>query len=107
MMQNELNTTARANTTPSPVRFQLGRLFMTPGAIEALEDAGQSPQEFVSRHAKLEQGELCDADQKENLFSVDKPLRIFSAYKTARGVKLWLITEADRSATTILLPSEY
>lgn len=107
MMQNELNTATTANTTPSPVRFQLGRLFMTPGAIEALEEAGQSLQEFISRHARLEQGELCDTDHRENLFSLDKPLRIFSAYKTARGVKLWLITEADRSATTILLPSEY
>jgi hypothetical protein len=96
-----------ANTTPSPVRFQLGRLFMTPGAIEALEDAGQSPDEFISRHARLEQGELCDADQKENLFSVNKHLRIFSSFRTAQGMKLWVITEADRSATTILLPSEY
>ena len=80
---------------------------MTPGAIEALEDAGQSPQEFISRHARLERGELCDEDHKENLFSVDKHLRIFSAFKTATGVKLWLITEADRSATTILLPEDY
>ena len=106
-MQNELNTTTHSDTKPALVRFPLGRLFMTPGAIEALEDAGQSPQEFVSRHARLEQGELCDEDHKENLFSVDKCLRIFSAYKTARGVKLWLITEADRSATTILLPEDY
>jgi hypothetical protein len=82
-------------------------MFLTPGAIEALEDAGQSPQEFISRHAKLEQGELCAEDHRENLFSVDKHLRIFSAYKTAQGVKVWVITEADRSATTILLPSEY
>lgn len=106
-MQNQTTTTAKADTTPSPVRFQLGRVFMTPGAIEALEDAGQLPQEFVNRHARLEQGELCDSDFKENLFSVDKPLRIFSAFKTAAGVKLWVITEADRSATTILLPDEY
>jgi hypothetical protein len=106
-MQNELTTAATPDTTPSPVRFQLGRLFMTPGAIEALEEAGQSPQEFISRHARLEQGELCEDDHRENLFSVDKHLRIFSTYKTARGVKLWIITEADRSATTILLPSEY
>ncbi len=106
-MQNELTTAATAKTTPAPVRFPLGRLFMTPGAIEALEDAGQSPEEFISRHARLEQGELCDDDHRENLFSVDKPLRIFSAFKTAKGEKLWVITEANRSATTILLPSEY
>jgi hypothetical protein len=82
-------------------------MFLTPGAIAALEEAGQSAQEFLSRHARLEQGELSDEDYKENIFSVDKLLRIFSAFKTAQGVKLWLITESDRSATTILLPSEY
>jgi hypothetical protein len=54
-------------------------LFLTQGAIEALEEAGQSPQEFISRQARLEQGELCEEDHKENLFSVDKHLRVFSA----------------------------
>ena len=106
-MQNELTTPTATNTTPALIRFELGRLYLTPGAIEALEDAGQSPQEFISRHARLERAELCDDDHRENLFSVDKPLRIFSAFKTVRGEKLWVITEADRSATTILLPSEY
>jgi len=89
------------------IRFELGQLVATSGAIEALEESGQSAQEFISRHARLEQGELSDDDYKENLFSVDKYLRIFSAFKTAQGAKLWVITEADRSATTILLPSEY
>ncbi len=106
-MHNNTTTTEAAETTPSPVRFPLGRLFITPGAIDALEETGESPQDFIARHARLEQGELSDEDHRENLFSVDKPLRIFSAFKTADGVKLWVITEADRSATTILLPSEY
>ncbi len=101
-------TTAKADsTTTSAARFHLGRLFLTPGAIEALEEASQSPQDFINRHSRLEQGELCDEDHRENLFSVDKALRIFSAFKTARGEKLWVITEADRSATTILKPEEY
>jgi hypothetical protein len=106
-MSAKLITSKDSNTTPSPVRFELGRLFMTPGAIEALEEAGQSPQEMISRHARLEQGALSDEDHKENLFGVDKHLRIFSAYKTTKGEKLWVITEADRSVTTILLPDEY
>ena len=106
-MQNELTTAAATETTPILVSFPLGRLFMTPGAIKALQKAGQQPQEFINRHARLEQGELCDEDRKENLFSVDKPLRIFSAFKTAKGEKLWVITESDRSATTILTPEEY
>jgi hypothetical protein len=87
--------------------FPLGQVLLTPGAIEALKEAGQAPNEFLSRHAQLEQGELCDEDHKENLYSVDRELRIFSAYKTAKGVKLWCITEADRSCTTLLLPEEY
>jgi hypothetical protein len=106
-MQTNNNTTGASATTPSLIRFQLGHLFMTPGAIEALEEAGQLPQEFINRHTRLEQGELSAEDHRQNLLSVDKPLRIFSAFKTAQGVKLWVITEADRSATTILLPSEY
>ena len=97
-------STVTAITRPA---FELGQIVATPGALDALEDANQSPIEMVSRHAHLEQGELSDADHKENLFSVDKQLRIFSAFKTTLGVKLWVITEADRSATTILLPSEY
>ncbi|MDQ1612118.1 MAG: hypothetical protein QOG00_2049 [Pyrinomonadaceae bacterium] len=94
-------------TTPATVRFQLGRIYATPGAIDALEDAGESAQDFINRHARLEQGELCDDDYKENLFSIDKPLRIFSAFKTVNGIKIWVITEADRMATTLLLPDEY
>jgi hypothetical protein len=106
-MQAKVSTTDTKTATQSAMRFPLGQMFMTPGAIEALEEAGQIPQEFIDRHAELEQGELSSEDYKENLFSVDKGLRIFSAYKTVQGVKLWVITEADRSSTTILLPSEY
>ncbi len=106
-MQANINTAATTETTPSLVRFSLGRLFMTPGAIDALAESGQSPQEFINRHVRLERGELSEEDYRENLFSVDKHLRIFSAFKTGKGVRLWIITEADRSATTLLLPSEY
>lgn len=106
-MQDETTTTPATDTTPRLLRFRLGQLFITQGASEALSVAGQQPLEFINRHARLERGELCDEDHRENLFSVDKPLRIFSAYKTDAGVRLWLITETDRSATTILLPEEY
>jgi hypothetical protein len=94
-------------SVPSLPRFPLGKLFVTPGASEAMFNAGQMPIHFIERHRRLEQGELCDADHEENLFSVDKNLRIFSAYNTTTGIKLWVITEADRSCTTILLPEEY
>ena len=106
-MLNQVCTRNEANTTPSPVRFQLGRIFATPGAIDALETSGESAQTFINRHARLEQGTLSDEDHRENLLSVSRQLRIFSAFKTASGIKIWIITEANRSATTILLPSEY
>ncbi len=106
-MQANLSSRNTADTTPRLVRFPLGQIVTTPGALDAIEEARQTPQEFISRHARLEQGELSAEDYRENLFSVDKHLRIFSAYKTARGVKLWIITEADRSSTCILLPEEY
>ena len=106
-MLNQVTTANDSNTKPSAVRFPLGRFFMTPGAIEAIDEAGQRPQEFISRHARLEQGELSNEDHKENLFSLDKMLRIFSAFKTKKGEKVWIITEANRSSTTLLLPSEY
>jgi hypothetical protein len=106
-MQQQATTSTQPNTTPTAVRYPLGQLCATPGALEALTEARQSAQEFFNRHARLEQGELCDIDHKANLVSVNKPLRIFSAFKTARGVKLWIITEADRSVTTVLLPDEY
>ena len=102
-------TTANDSNTihPGLVRFPLGQIFITQGAADELEEANQSPQEFLSRHARLDKGELSDEDQHENEFSVNKHLRIFSAFKTTKGEKLWVITEADRSSTTVLLPSEY
>ena len=88
-------------------RFSLGRLVATPGALEALEQAGQTPHEFLSRHVQGDWGDLDEHDRNENEFSLDKSLRILSAYHLKDGTKIWIITEADRSATTILLPEEY
>jgi hypothetical protein len=89
------------------MRFQPGYLTATPGALEALEDAKQSPMEFVQRHLAGDWGNVGKEDAAENEFSVNNNLRILSAYRTNKGVRLWVITEADRSSTTILLPSEY
>jgi hypothetical protein len=88
-------------------RFPLGQTCATPGAIEALSDAGQEAALFLQRHQSGDWGNLSEEDQQENEFSVDKDLRIFSAYLLSDGTKIWVITEADRSVTTILLPSEY
>lgn len=80
-------------------RFPLGRLLATPGALEALEKAGQQPQEFLDRHAKGDWGEVDSQDAKENEISLQRGFRLLSSYTTVAGDKLWIITEADRSAT--------
>jgi hypothetical protein len=87
--------------------FGLGQVFITPGALEALEDAGQMPNEFLDRHIRGDWGELDEHDRRENDLSLKHRFRLLSAYRTTNGVRLWIITEADRTSTTILLPGEY
>jgi hypothetical protein len=79
----------------------------TPGALSALEKAEQLPAAFLDRHVNGDWGEVPDADKQENELAVEQELRILSAYTTSAGEKIWILTEADRSATTILLPEEY
>ncbi len=95
---------ATNNTGP---RFSLGRLVATPGALQAMEASGDSPLILLHRHLKLDGGELCAEDSKANECAVANDLRILSSYLLGDGTKVWLITEADRSSTCILLPSEY
>lgn len=89
------------------IRFKTGRLLSTPGALDAMNEAQQSPMDFVSRHIYGDWGEVCAEDQQTNEEALEHNLRLLSAYRTRNAVKLWVITEADRSATTILLPEEY
>ena len=88
-------------------KFRLGKLVATPGALDALTEAGQSPMEFVSRHLQGDWGECCDEDRQSNEDALQNGDRLFSVYHTAKGIKIWVITEADRSSTCVLLPSEY
>jgi ribosomal protein L39E len=74
--------------------------------MEALCETGQGAAEFFHRHQHGDWGDLGEEDKQENEYSIDKRLRIFSAYHTNKRVKVWIITKTDRSATTILLPSE-
>jgi hypothetical protein len=87
--------------------FPLGRIVATPGALNALQDANQQAQEFLSRHVHGDWGDLTDEDWKENNFSVTRALRLLSAYHLTNGETIWIIAEADRLVTTLLLPSEY
>ena len=91
----------------SPYLFSPGHVVATAGALPALEEAGQSPAGFLLRHLTGDWGDLDQADRDENEFSVEHGFRILSAYHLANGVKIWIITEADRSSTCLLLPSDY
>ena len=88
-----------STNTTNITRFRLGQTCMTRGAQAALEEAGQSPSEFLRRHSEGDWGELSDEDRKENEFSVEHGFRILSAYATSKGQRVWVITEADRSST--------
>ena len=87
--------------------FELGQIVATPGALAALKKAGQQPGEFLTRHINRDWGDLDEEDRKENEHSLEHGFRLLSAYKTNAGDRLWIITEADRSVTTLLLPEEY
>src|SRR5271156_3431837 len=87
--------------------FDLGRLVATAGALAALEKTGQDAVEFLARHVTGDWGELPVEDRAENCLSSQHGFRLLSSYRTAAGDKLWVITEADRSSTTLLLPEEY
>lgn len=93
----------------SPKRqFPLGQVVATPGALDALEATDQSPIEFIQRHVVLDPGELNEEDQQANADAVANSERIFSSFRLSDGeTKVWIITEADRSSTTLLPPDEY
>ena len=93
-------------------KFPLGHVVATPGAIEAMEEAGQPPAYFLDRHVAGDWGEVSPDDWQLNDDALRDGSRVLSAYRTLKGVKLWVITEetddnGHREATTLLLPDEY
>jgi len=88
-------------------RFLLGRLMATPGALNAFAATGENPIIYIVRHMHLDPGLLGTEDQLANLQAVRDRTRVFSTYELRDGTPIWIITEADRSVTTILLPEEY
>lgn len=89
------------------MKFETGRIVSTPGALMAMEEARENPASFLARHVAGDWGELDADDIMENEFSLAHGFRLLSAYRLRTGAKIWIITEADRSATTFLLPEEY
>jgi hypothetical protein len=87
--------------------FPLGELLATPGSLAALERAGQNFLDFLDKHRTGNWGEVGKEDWQLNDEALVDGTRLLSAYRTSKGERLWIITEADRSATTLLLPDEY
>ena len=85
--------------------FNLGQTVITPNAQTTLhpEDVFNA----LGRHARCDWGDCCKVDWEENELSLREECRLFSVYHDRAGTKFWIITEADRSATTILLPEDY
>lgn len=87
-------------------RFDIGRVVATPSALEVLDGQNVSPLDLLRRHQSGDWGEVCKADARENQRSLKHGLRVLSSYPVGDG-RVWIITEADRSSTCVLLPEEY
>jgi hypothetical protein len=88
-------------------KFPLGQIVATSGALAALEASGDDAFEYLVRHIQGDWGEVDEHDRRENDLSLIHGLRLLSVYRLRSRTKIWIITEADRSTTTILLPDEY
>ncbi len=86
--------------------LSLGRVVATPGALNLLTEARAHPFDYLARHATGDWGELCAFDRRQNEIALREGYRVLSSYPVGRE-RVWIITEADRSVTTILLPEEY
>jgi hypothetical protein len=90
---------------PSPL-FSLDQLVATPSALAALKKCGVTPMQLVARNARGDWGNVCSDDAQTNTQALQSGARLLSSYTLPDGVRIWIITEADRSSTTLLLPSE-
>ena len=86
-------------------KFELGRVLITPNAQSTLDN--QDVMTSLRRHVMGDWGDVCPEDREENDLSLMEGFRILSVYHGKSGTKFWIITEADRAATTVLLPSDY
>ena len=89
-------------------RFSLGQLVATPAALALLASTGENPAELLARHQSGDWGTVPPEDARENELAVLRGFRVISSYPVGEeDEKVWIITEADRSSTCILLPAEY
>lgn len=92
----------------SQPRFRAGQLVMTVGVNDLVQRGALNPVPYLRRHLAGDWGDLCNDDKRQNDAALKSGEdRLFSSYQVASDLKLWIITEWDRSVTTLLLPSEY
>jgi len=91
----------------APLSLRLGRIFATPGSRDSLDPAGLHLSLLVARHSAGDWGDLDHKNSLSNSLALGNGGRLLSAYRLPTGTKIWVITEADRAATTLLLPEEY
>jgi hypothetical protein len=87
-------------------QLPLGRVVATPGALKLLGKSGGHPFDYLARHATGDWGDICAFDRRQNKIALREGYRVLSVYEVPAG-RIWIITEADPSITTILLPEEY
>ncbi|WP_321897052.1 hypothetical protein [Burkholderia cepacia] len=96
------------NNTVAGLRFLPGQVVMTCGVDELVQQGRLNPVVYLRRHLCGDWGDLDDSDRRQNDVALKSGAdRLFSAYEVTPDLKLWIITEWDRSVTTLLLPSEY
>ena len=106
-METTNATTSSSHLKPTMVWFTLGQIVATPGAIDLLERTSSDALDFLIRHQQGDWGSVPPEGAEENLSSIEHGNRILSSYYLNASERLWIITEADRSVTTLLLPNEY
>ena len=92
-------------TAVSAAKFQLGQIVATPHALNHLTQ--DDIRSGIIRHQSGDWGDLDADDRKENDLALERGTRLLSAYQASNGVKFWIITEADKSSTTVLMPEDY
>ncbi|MGB8417661.1 hypothetical protein [Paraburkholderia sp.] len=95
------------STTLTGPRLKLGRIFVTPAALTLLQSVEVSGFDLLLRHVRGDWGDISESDRQQNELSLTAGLRVLSSYTLPRAKKVWVITEWDRSSTTILLPDDY
>ena len=95
-----------ANSTHTAILFPLGQVVATPGALEILDREAINASELLQRHQSGDWGVIPEEDAQENQLAIANGFRILSSYPVGTD-RIWIITEADRSSTTLLLPEEY